>query len=206
MSGYTEADVRAGAASQSYQRGAQYYRDGAVSQLARRGNLLTAEVAGSTLPFYQVSITLADGGGIAVAGCTCPYDWGGYCKHIVAVLLSALHNTGVVVKPGLETILAPLTEKQLRRVLQTLAEGRPGLVDDIERTVQRLTQEPAAAVDPTAVTHSIPVDLVAIRREVNKDLRLFELSGGGDGYSSGRGSQRDRRCGRGLGRGHHRPG
>ena len=44
MSGYTEADIRAGAASQSFQRGAQYYRDGYVSQLARRGNLLTAEV------------------------------------------------------------------------------------------------------------------------------------------------------------------
>jgi uncharacterized Zn finger protein len=179
MSGYTEADVRAGAASQSYQRGAQYYRDGAVSQLARRGNLLTAEVEGSTLPFYQVSITLADAGGIAAAGCTCPYDWGGYCKHIVAVLLSALHNTGVVVKPGLETILAPLTEKQLRRVLQALAEGRPELVDDIEREVQWLTQEPTTAGPAAGVAQAIPVDLAAIRREIGKDLRMFEHGGGG---------------------------
>lgn len=179
MSGYTEADIRAGAASQSYQRGAQYYRDGYVSQLARRGNLLTAEVEGSTLPFYQVSVMLADAGGIADASCTCPYDWGGYCKHIVAVLLSGLHNTGVVVKPDLETLLAPLTEKQLRRVLQALAEGRPELVDDIEREAQWLTQEPAAVGPAAGVAHAIPVDLAAIRREIGKDLRSFEHGGGG---------------------------
>lgn len=184
MSGYTEADIRAGAASQSYQRGAQYYRDGYVSQLARRGNLLTAQVEGSTLPHYQVSITLADASGIADASCTCPYDWGGYCKHIVAVLLSALHNPGVVVKPDLEALLAPLTEKQLRRMLQALAEGRPGLVDDIERAVQWLTQEPAAAGQTASVQHSIPVDLAAIRREIGKDLRSLERGGGGRyGYS-----------------------
>lgn len=55
-----------------------------------------------------------------------------------SVLLLALHNTGVVVKPDLEALLAALTEKQLRRVLQALAEGRPELVDDIEREVQWL--------------------------------------------------------------------
>jgi uncharacterized Zn finger protein len=179
MSGYTEADIRAGAASQSYQRGAQYYRAGYVSQLARRGNLLTAQVEGSTFPYYQVSVTLAAAGGIADASCTCPYDWGGYCKHIVAVLLSGLHNTGVVVKPDLETLLTPLTEKQLRRVLQSLAEGRPGLIDDIERAVQRLTQEPAVDGSAAGVAHAIPVDLAAIRREIGKDLRMFEQSGGG---------------------------
>jgi uncharacterized Zn finger protein len=184
MSGYTEADVRAGAASQSYQRGAQYYRDGYVSELTRRGNLLTAQVEGSTFPYYQVTVTLAGTGGIAAASCTCPYDWGGYCKHIVAVLLAALHGTGVVVKPDLESLLAPLTEKQLRRILQALAEGRPELVDDIEREVQWLTQEPAAAGQTAPVQHSIPVDLAAIRREIGKDLRSLEHSGGGrSGYS-----------------------
>lgn len=186
MSGYTEADIRAGAASQSYQRGAQYYRDGYVSKLARRGNQLTAQVEGSTLPYYQVSVTLADAGGIADASCTCPYDWGGYCKHIVAVLLAALQGADVVVKPDLEALLAPLTEKQLRRVLQALAEGRPGLVDDIERAMQWLTQEPAAAGPATAVAHAIPVDLAAIRREIGKDLRAFEHGGGG-----GHGGYRD---------------
>jgi uncharacterized Zn finger protein len=95
------------------------------------------------------------------------------------VLLAALQGADVVVKPDLEALLAPLTEKQLRRVLQALAEGRPGLVDDIERAMQWLTQEPAAAGPATAVAHAIPVDLAAIRREIGKDLRSFEHGGGG---------------------------
>jgi uncharacterized Zn finger protein len=86
MIGFKESDIRTGATSQSYQRGAQHYNDGYVGQLTQRGNLLTAQVEGSTLPYYQVTVTLADAGGIDDASCTCPYDWGGYCKHIVAVV------------------------------------------------------------------------------------------------------------------------
>lgn len=180
MNGYSEADVRAGAASQSYQRGAQYYLDGYVSELTRRGNQLTAQVEGSTLPYYQVSVTLADAGGIVNASCTCPYDWGGYCKHIVAVLLAALHSTGVVVKPDLETLLAALTEKQLRSVLRALAERRPELIADIEREVQWLARQPAAPASPVA--HGIDVDLAALRREISKDLRPHGAGGGYGGY------------------------
>jgi uncharacterized Zn finger protein len=175
---FTEADIRTGTSSQSYQRGAQYYRNGAVSNLARRGDLLTAQVEGSTYPTYQVSITLSEASGIVDAACSCPYDRGGYCKHIVAVLLAALGKTDVVVKPDLETLLASLTEKQLRRVLHGLAEGRPELVDDIEREVQWLTQEPDAAVTASPVAHDIAVDMAAIRREIRKDLRQIVLGGG----------------------------
>jgi hypothetical protein len=63
----------------------------------------------------------------------------------------------------LDALLAPLTEKQLRRVLQALVEGRPELVDEIEREVQWLTQEPTAAGQTAFVQHSIPVDLATIR-------------------------------------------
>lgn len=178
MNGYSEADIRAGAASQSYQRGAQYYHDGYVSELTRRGNQLTAQVEGSTLPYYQVSVMLADAGGIVDASCTCPYDWGGYCKHIVAVLLAALHSTGVVVKPDLEALLATLTEQQLRRVLRALAERRPELVDDIEREMQWLPQEPTAAGPAAGVAHDIPVDLAAIRREIGRELHMAGTSRG----------------------------
>jgi len=42
MIAFTEADVRAGANSQSYERGSNYYRSGALSDVARRGNLVDA--------------------------------------------------------------------------------------------------------------------------------------------------------------------
>lgn len=83
----TETDIRNLASSQSYDRGYRYYRSGAVSDVFRRGNVLTAKVAGSEYEPYRVQVTLI-GEGVAETSCTCPYDWGGICKHIVAALLS----------------------------------------------------------------------------------------------------------------------
>ena len=47
-------------------------------------------MAGSDFVPYEIIVTLLDDGRIGERACTCPYDWGGYCKHIVAVLLTAL--------------------------------------------------------------------------------------------------------------------
>ena len=47
MTGFTEADIRAGTISQSFARGQDYDRSGSVSEIAWRGNLLTAQVKGS---------------------------------------------------------------------------------------------------------------------------------------------------------------
>jgi uncharacterized Zn finger protein len=52
----------------------------------RRGDRLTAHVEGSDFAPYEVTIELHDGG-IPGTRCSCPYDWGGACKHVVAVLL-----------------------------------------------------------------------------------------------------------------------
>ena len=54
-----------------------------VRKMTREGQTLTAEVRGSYL--YDVEIDVKDSGIAAL--CTCPYDWGGLCKHIGAVLL-----------------------------------------------------------------------------------------------------------------------
>jgi len=39
---------------------------------------------------YQVRI-IFDADGIREATCSCPYDWSGWCKHIVAMLLTYIH-------------------------------------------------------------------------------------------------------------------
>lgn len=54
-----------------------------VRNMARAGETLTAEVRGTYL--YNVEIDVKSSGIVAL--CTCPYDWGGYCKHVGAVLL-----------------------------------------------------------------------------------------------------------------------
>ena len=54
-----------------------------VRNPVRAGHTLTAQVRGTRL--YEVEIDVEPGGISAL--CDCPYNWGGYCKHIGAVLL-----------------------------------------------------------------------------------------------------------------------
>lgn len=131
----TEKVIRRLASGESFQRGREYFQSGAVTNLMRRGDRLLADVEGSSYEPYRVDITL-DAGGIASAECTCPYDWGGTCKHIVAVLLAYINEPEQVEeRPPLDTLLAGLSPDQLRSILSTLAEQQPGLTDVIEAQV-----------------------------------------------------------------------
>ena len=153
--------------------------------LTRRGNLLTAQVQGSDYAPYQIVVTLLNDGSIDDSTCTCPYDWGGYCKHIVAVLLTALHNGGeITVKPELDTLLAGLTDTQLRRIIRAVAEDQPAFADAVEQEVKWLLMKPDAGASGATmpIAHGIVVDIAAIRREIRKDFRNIAATGGG-GYS-----------------------
>jgi uncharacterized Zn finger protein len=83
----TEASIRAGATEKSFARGQELLRRGAVSQTAICGDTLSGECEGNESPFYKARVEL-DEGGVRSASCTCPYDFGGYCKHLVALLLA----------------------------------------------------------------------------------------------------------------------
>src|SRR6266508_5800245 len=115
----SESIIRAHAAPESFSRGKSYYDRGAVISLAQRGNMLQGQVEGSQYTPYHVRI-IFDEGGITTATCTCPYDWGGWCKHIVAVLLACLYkNDAIESRPSLDALLAELDRAQL----QTLVLG-----------------------------------------------------------------------------------
>jgi uncharacterized Zn finger protein len=175
----TEADIEALAIAQSFERGYDYYHSGAVYEVVRRGDELTAEVEGSQYDPYTVRVTL-DESGIAATECTCPYDWGGICKHIVAVLLHYVHETGEVIdKPRLELLLADLSADELRQLIQRTAESRPDLVSVIERELTWLGTETAVSI-PAGTTSPLTLDLNSIRREMNKD---FRLAGRDSGYN-----------------------
>jgi len=140
----TEAQVRALASTESFARGREYQDEGAVVRLSRRGDQLLAEVEGSDYAPYEVTVTL-DAGGIVGYDCTCPYDWGGACKHIVASLLATIEEPEEVEqRPALDTLLAGLSADQLRGILTTLAKERPTLADVVESQVLLLQHAPAA--------------------------------------------------------------
>ena len=85
-------DLRNLCTSDVFDRAVTYHEEGRVGKVDRFGTTVTADVQGSQPSPYSVEITFEDVGGAAVetvgASCTCPYDWGGHCKHIIAVLLT----------------------------------------------------------------------------------------------------------------------
>jgi uncharacterized Zn finger protein len=182
MPNFSEADIRAGASAQSYSRGVSYHRDGAVLALAQRDNVITAKVTGSDYDPYDVEIHLGATGAIHSAGCSCPYELGGYCKHIVAVLLAVLENSeDIAVHPSVASLLAGLSEAELRQLILNVAQDEPGFADAVEREISLLRTTGDGAVTPTGGAPAPVVDLAAVRRDLRRSFRLA-TQGGDRGY------------------------
>jgi len=81
-------DIRRLCTESSFERGMDYFRQGYVGNLEQFGNTITANIAGTS--DYKVTIHIDEED--IEAACTCPYDWGGYCKHIVATLITLSEN------------------------------------------------------------------------------------------------------------------
>jgi hypothetical protein len=108
-----ELAIRALGSRESFERGHDYWRRGAVANLVQRGEELTADVQGSDLAPYHVQIRLQDGT-IKEAHCTCPYDWGGCCKHVMATLLAFADDPAAVTeRPPFRDLLSALDRDTL---------------------------------------------------------------------------------------------
>src|SRR5437764_3805652 len=132
----TEARIRALASAQSFERGLSYYQDGALVGPLRQGLELRAECEGSEYEPYQINVTL-HAKGVGDTSCTCPYDWGGICKHIVALLLAYVHNPQAirVIKP-LDRMLADKSKDELVAIIQDMLRHKPELISVVEMTTE----------------------------------------------------------------------
>ena len=131
----TESMIRAGAGPESFHHGEEYYRDGAISNTAIQRTLLSGECAGTYAPYYRVQVEL-DEAGIAEASCTCPYEFGGYCKHIVALLLAYLHHPkSFTARKAPAELLADLDHNDLVAILIKLMQEQPEVCDRIETLI-----------------------------------------------------------------------
>ncbi len=108
----TVSDLKQVVKSKSLKK-ARGYMDG-VRQAVRNGRTLRAEVGKSR--FYEIEIDVLEDGIYAI--CSCPYDWGGYCKHIGAVLLKWVEQ------PGSFVIEMP-TPDAANAIIDTLAVTAP---------------------------------------------------------------------------------
>lgn len=174
---FTEASIRQRASGESFRRGKDYYRAGSVGPLRRRGNIIDGEVEGSQFSPYHVHFSI-DIHGVASAACSCPYDWGGWCKHIVAALLKCAHEPEKIdERPTLEDLLSGLDGGQLHAVLLRLVKRGALSADSIEREISLLQANPVQP-DSQHVPDSGPgrtlVDQKALRRRVYSILQSLD--------------------------------
>ncbi|WP_414578919.1 SWIM zinc finger family protein [Anabaena sp. CCY 9402-a] len=174
----SEAIIRHKSNASSYSRGEEYYRKGAIADLKKRGNLIQAEVEGSEITPYQVSIRF-DAGGITSVYCTCAYNYDGWCKHIVATLLTCSRQLEKIEeRPTLEKLLNHLDLVQAQRLLQELVERRPELIDDIDEFVSLINLPKPIEKYPSS--RQSKIDTSPFRSHVKRILRdgLNELEYG----------------------------
>ena len=127
----TEELILTKVSEKSFERGEEYYDSGMVESVVQRGSRLFAEVLGSEEDPYHVGVAFREGD--FDASCTCPYDWGGYCKHIVAVLLMWIHDRdSVAVGIPIEDLLSELDSDKLRVLILQMVENDPGLSETID--------------------------------------------------------------------------
>lgn len=104
---------------QSFTRGLDYFHNGAIDNTVLHGYTLSATCEGTDIDPYRVTVELMPTG-IATTYCSCPYDWGGDCKHIAALLLTYVHEPDALL--SLEPLLATLEAKPKSSLLQVISE------------------------------------------------------------------------------------
>jgi uncharacterized Zn finger protein len=174
---YSDAAIRAHTSADSFQRGREYHRRGAVASLVQRGPLLEADVWGTDVDPYRVQVTFA-ADGPADATCTCPYDWGGWCKHIAAALLVARDQPDQIEeRRPLPELLGELDRDRLQALLLKLTDHEPRLAAVIEAEIA-LLGSPASPPSRSSKIRALPtrtaVDAPALRQQVRALLRSLE--------------------------------
>ena len=148
----------------SFKRGQEYARSGHIFNTVRRGNTLRARCHGSSGGPYLVEATLAPADQAKLNNpvsyaCTCPR--GGFCKHIVALLLTWVDAPeSFAVRPPVAELLAGKSQEELIALIELLLRAHPELEDLLDLPVLI-----------SGVVSDDPVDEAAIRRQIEAAFR-----------------------------------
>ena len=138
----TEEMIRQRATGNSYDSGFDYYASRAISdpecEITSDGITLIAHCEGNSPTPYRLRVELGLDG-IQAASCTCPYDWGGDCKHVVALLLTYLHCPEEFAgRSHLDELLTGLEKGSLIELIDRLVRNNPDLYHEIELALPTL--------------------------------------------------------------------
>jgi uncharacterized Zn finger protein len=187
----TEGKIRELTTERSFDRGQQYYRNGAITNPTRQDNRIWADCYGSEV--YQTSATLT-ASAVADLHCSCPYDWGGACKHEVALLLTYVHQPDDFhVIPPLRELLANHSRDDLLTLIDRVLQQQPDLLTSLEIAAEVSAPQPAGKqIDTSAYRRQIQRalrgdDMRTISKALEPALKMAEqLYNAGDNFNAGR--------------------
>lgn len=174
----TETYIRNLASASSFERGQNYYHDGAILEPIRQEMELRARCEGSDYEPYQVNATLTKSG-IAETSCTCPYDYGGICKHIVALMLTYVHEPQSFRSiPPLTALLAGRSREELIALIGEMIKREPDLLSLVELSAATEQARQGETLDVEAYRRQARGALLrGSPRAVEKELRsLLDLT------------------------------
>ncbi|WP_210516321.1 SWIM zinc finger family protein [Hymenobacter terricola] len=178
---FTRQTLRHLANASSFERGEDYYDEGNVTRLRREEDTFRATVRGSR--GYRVALRLAAAG--PEFECNCPYEFGGICKHEVALGLAVLDAYGTNLAPATPAKPAAASElaaavqaawanrkkgDKLRFLKQALAKS-----DDLARQFLGFGRQPPA-VSGEALLASLPTRLAETLEVLEFDEEFYENS------------------------------
>src|SRR2546421_4074037 len=140
----SEADIQAYSDDTSFRKGYDSYLQQAIVEPTLSESVLRALCHGSSGNTYRVEAILLPAGDksgrkLASTGCSCPR--GGFCEHLVALLLSWVHQPErFVVRSRLMGRLDEKSREELLALLEQLVQRQP----DIEPMIELLVELPLA--------------------------------------------------------------
>jgi tetratricopeptide (TPR) repeat protein len=146
----------------SFDRGRAYARQDRLFGRVRRGVAIAAGCHGSSGGPYRVTATLAAARNGASAplvnpveyACDCPR--GGFCKHVVALLLDWIDDpAGFEERPSVEELVAGMSREDLVALVDAMLRRAPELEALIETPLPTPESLPSEAVDEAAIRRQI---------------------------------------------------
>jgi uncharacterized Zn finger protein len=166
----SESIIRHNTNAKSFQRGETCYRNGSVLSVTQRGEEIQAEVQGSEQQPYRVAIIPSNQHGLT-AICNCPYNYDGWCKHIVATALTCIHEPNTIEKrPTLSQLLERIDHLQTQRLLEELVTEHPELIDEIDGYVNAIATS-AKTTEKSPTSNQIVINSKEIKATVRKTFR-----------------------------------
>lgn len=140
-----------------FQRGQNYFEQGAIYDQRRQGMTLKSKCAGTQAPFYRQEV-LFNSKGIEAAECSCPVGAGGRCKHAVALLLTWVNDPDSFKEvEASDAALEKRSKAELIALIQQMLEQEPELESLLDL--------------PFSAEESKPLDLKAVRRQAQQAFR-----------------------------------